>query len=251
MGTGAWGSAPRAVTPPGDPQLLQPRFLLCWDAVVLGWCYRTAPLSGSSPLPLPPRPRRFSCPVATSAAARAAASGCTLVPCAARTSRSASASSTAARQGGGRPGCPAPSPSPLPRAMGLSYSVSQLQTLAEHDQCCPPRARPRAGCRLHPGVSASSTFPDGSSASASGSLFICVPSCLPAHRPLAREHWVMELGALWPPPLWLIYICLQKCPSLSRDTVRAISEATVTLQPSRCGRGTAVPLCRALLPGGG
>lgn len=80
------GDGDRGAGPPGDPQLPP-----CWDQ-----CSGPAALSVSR-LCLSPSPRRFSCPVATSAAARAAASGCTRVPCAARTSPSASASSTAHR----------------------------------------------------------------------------------------------------------------------------------------------------------
>lgn len=50
-------------------------------------------------------------------------------------------------------------------------------------------------------------FLDGFSASALGSFFICVPSsCLPTQHPLAWERWVMELGAILPLPLWLMYL---------------------------------------------
>lgn len=36
MEVGVRGAASHAVTPPGDPHLPQPRFLLCWNRVLLG-----------------------------------------------------------------------------------------------------------------------------------------------------------------------------------------------------------------------
>lgn len=180
-------------------------------------------------LSLPPRRRWFSCPVATSAAARPAASSCARVPCAARTSPSASASSTVARRG--------EEGQAAPRRHHHPFLFGAASVLDRHSPSMTSTALPvHAPGWLRPGASVSPMVPSGCSASAWGSCSICAPSSrLPARRPLAGEHWVLELGARGARPArWMSF------PSAMPP------EAAVAVQLPCCGGalpGSCLELC--------